>query len=256
MDLGLYLRVIWRFRLVVLAGFLLASVLAISAYWKVSLDGGKPSVSHRQSETWKGLTTLTLTQAGFPWGRTILPYKTQDTVAGPQIVPSNFADPNRLAGLSLYYARIANSDAVRSMAARGHSGPGAWTAQPIVDPTYHYPQAFVEFAGLGTSPAKAVENANRGATAFKKFILQQQTSAGIPVGQRIDLVTVTKARGAILAAGRRKTTPIVTFLTIMLAAIGLAFILENLRPRVRLVSEEPQELQATAQRSGTGHRSA
>ena len=41
----------------------------------------------------------------------------------------------------------------------------------------------------------------------------------------------------VLLEGRSKTVPIVVFLTVMLAVIGLAFILENLRPRVRPVAD-------------------
>jgi hypothetical protein len=53
-----------------------------------------------------------------------------------------------------------------------------------------------------------------------------------------------------VSAPRKKTTPIVVFLTVLLAAIGLAFVLENLRPRIRALAaeEEQQALAAGARR--------
>jgi hypothetical protein len=46
---------------------------------------------------------------------------------------------------------------------------------------------------------------------------------------------------AVLVVGRKKTLPITVFLAVLIATLGLAFILENLRPRLRSVSlAEPQ----------------
>ena len=39
MDLELYLRVLWRFRLVMVTGLLLASTLALLSYMRVSFEG-------------------------------------------------------------------------------------------------------------------------------------------------------------------------------------------------------------------------
>jgi hypothetical protein len=244
----MYLRVIWRFRIVVLAGFILAVVLSASAYWKV----GKGGITHRQAETWQSVTTLGLTQGGFPWGRTTFPTRIQNTPAGQQLAPSIYADPNRFYSLSTYYSFLANSDAVRALFQRGQRTPGTVRAQAVTDPANNYPEPFVQFIGSAPTASAATSNANRGAAAFKRYMTQQQIAAGIPQGQRVALATINEARGAVLAAGRRKTTPIVIFLTIMLAAIGVAFILENLRPRVRLVAEQDEET-PTARAAGGRH---
>ena len=42
---------------------------------------------------------------------------------------------------------------------------------------------------------------------------------------------VAVAREAARAEGRRETLPVVVFLSVMMAVFGLAFVLENLRPR-------------------------
>ncbi len=252
MDLRMYARVIWRFRLIVGAGLVLACVLAFLSFAKVSLKGGSPSISYRQSETWKASAMMFITQRGFPWGRTVLPYTTQQAAGGGYPV-TNYADSGRLSSLAAYYAQLANSDPVQRIVHSGaHRYHGTVLASVIVDPVYHYAQPFVRFDGLGQSPGAAVDLANRGTAAFQQFLEQQQAGAGIPVSQRVTPTVINRAYSAALSAGRRKTAPIVIFLTTLLAAIGLAFILENLRPRVQLVgrSEEDKDLRAaTSQRT-------
>lgn len=249
MDLRLYFRVIWRFRLIVVAGLVLGLLLALLSYARVSFAGGKPSISYRQSETWRSTTQLFITQGGFPWGRTVLPYKTAQTPTGTQIVPSDFADPNRLSNLSYYYAQFANSDEVHQLVASRTRGiRGFVTAQALLDESTRFSLPFVDIQGRARTPQEATTLANAGATAFKDYMTRQQVAAGIPTVQRVTLSVTSRANGAVLVVGRRKTTPVVIFLTTMLAAIGLAFILENLRPRVQLVSGGANELDATNER--------
>jgi hypothetical protein len=152
-------------------------------------------------------------------------------------VPGDFADPNRLSGLAYYYAAFANSDEVqRLVASRTGRIQGSVTAQPVLDPSTRFSLPFVQIQGLARTPQDATRLSSEGADAFISYLTQQQIAGGIPASQRTELKVTNRARGAILLQGRRKTTPVVIFLTVMLAAIGLAFILENLRPRVQLVS--------------------
>ena len=69
MDLQLILRVLWRFKLLVGIGVVLAFVLAFLSYYKVS-PGGDPMLEPRQSESWESLSTIFVTSRGFPWGST------------------------------------------------------------------------------------------------------------------------------------------------------------------------------------------
>lgn len=239
MDLRLYFRVIWRFRLIVAAGLVLGLCLALLSYTRVSFAGGTPSISYRQSETYRSTTQLFITQNGFPWGRTVLPFNLANTPTGTQVLPSNFADPNRFSQLALFYTQFANSDQVQQMiAARVGKTRGTVTASAPLDPTQHFTVPFVLIEGLATTPQAATKLANEGAKAFTDFLTRQQVANGIPASQRVVVQVTNRARGATLLAGRKKTTAVVIFLTVMLAAIGLAFILENLRPRVQLLAGE------------------
>jgi hypothetical protein len=47
----------------------------------------------------------------------------------------------------------------------------------------------------------------------------------------------SKAR---LIQGRKKTMAVLIFLAVTMAVIGLAFVLENLKPRARAVEAEPE----------------
>ena len=65
MDLKLFVSVLWRFRLLVAMGILLAVSLAMLSMVRVGTDG----IAYRQTELWSSTTRLGVTQRGFPEGR-------------------------------------------------------------------------------------------------------------------------------------------------------------------------------------------
>ena len=67
MDLGLYFRVLWRFRFLVALGLLAAFALAALSLFSVSPSG----VTYRQSEVWSASAKILVSQEGFPEGRSI-----------------------------------------------------------------------------------------------------------------------------------------------------------------------------------------
>jgi hypothetical protein len=230
-DLRTYLRVIWRFRLVVLAGFVLAVVLALFSYVKLTSHG----ITYRQSETWKATTTLVVNGESAPIG-----------------TPGGFAGPNGAVGysaLAFYYSGLVNSDPVQQLMARRFHVVGNVQAAPDIDPQTRITMPFITLTAFASKPVDAVKLVNAAAQGLDLFARQQQNAAGTPRVLRVALPELTRATGAALAAGRRKTTPIVIFLTVMIAAIGLAFILENLRPRVHIVGRDVEDTTATGRRS-------
>jgi hypothetical protein len=235
MDLNLYARVIWRFRALVLAGLLVAVALALLSLFRVTFKGG-PTLHYRQSQTYQSSSTLLVTQTGFPWGRTVFPYtvQTSRTPGGGQSYTTQFADPSRFSDLALFYANLANSDSVQSLLRK--SGPlhGTMFAQPVLTgpnsrPT---PLPLISIVGASTSPAAAIETAQRGTTAFESYLSSQQQKAKIPSKQRVVVQLLNRATTADVVTKRKKTIAFVVFITVMLATLGLAFIFENLRPRV------------------------
>ncbi len=231
MDLSLYGRVIWRFRWLVAFGLILAILLSVLSIAKVSSHG----LSYRKQEVWQSSTTVLLTQRGFPWGRAVVP----PTAAGAT------GGPGWLSGLTELYAQFANSDRVKSLMLRdGASKNWSVTAAPVIPSGSSSALPVIALAGLAYTPGGAVQATIVGRTAFLQYVKSQQAQAAIPNSERVDLQVLQNVTPPVVVQPRKKTLPIVIFLAVISAAIGLAFILENARPRVKpvaLAAPEPVE---------------
>src|SRR5919201_4118582 len=125
MDLTLWVRILWRFKLVAALGFVLAVGLAILTVAKVELRGaGLPKLVARQQPSYQSDATLLITDPNFPWGRTYQPYVYQ----GPKLPPSPSGDPTRLTNFAALYIELANSDQVRALALRKAHVAGTFSA--------------------------------------------------------------------------------------------------------------------------------
>lgn len=240
MDVALYLRVLWRFRYIVLFGTVVAVALAFLAVFKVNPSG--PSLSYRQHKLYQADTTLLVTQVGFPWGRTVLPSDPTTTTPSSQN-GIQYADPSRFASLAVFYAHVANGDAVQALVKNDPSLRGDFrptdvsqllaTASTPDPSTSNGVLPFVDIEGLATSPREAVRISTTGAGILRGYIAKQQAAAAIPTNQRVVLSVFKHPDKVVVAVGRKKTLPILIFLTVMMATIGTVLLLENLRPRVR-----------------------
>ena len=248
MDLRLYARVLWRFRVVVLIGVIVAFALAFLSYARVKIVHGKPVITYRRAVTYGSNETLVITQQGFPQGRAVFP----STVTAQGLV-SNYADPNRFASLAEFYSYLANSDAVRGIAARLANGsPVAFTATPVLAAfANNAPEPLLQLQGLGTNPAVAVRNARIGSAAFRKYLTQEQSDAGIAPSQRALVEVLNQAAGAAVLVPRKKTITFVVFMAVIAATIALALLLENFRPRIRAVDARSLDREAGETRRST-----
>ena len=246
MDLQLYARVLWRFRLLVLGGLLLAVTLAFFSYVNVKFEGGKPSFSYRDSEQWESAATIGVGSNSFLAGQAVDPevvnaLKTSGQsaekvreVLGNQN-PGQFSDLDVLNAATLQLMRLALSDDVRQIMLRDGKGPILGALQTFEVQSGETMVPYINFSAVATSPAEALSLAQRHVSAFSKFLRQQQQKFGIDPDQRIVLYNVNRPEDATLLQGRKKTRPIIVFLAVMTAIVGLVFVLENLRPRVRTV---------------------
>jgi len=261
MDLRLYFRVIWRFRIVVGIGVLLACVLSFLSYAKVSFKGGSPTITYRQAETYQATTLILLTEKGFPYGYTVIPYvpapatggQAQQSSGTPQNYIPEFASPGTFTQLAVYYAPFVRSDEFQTLLRKYTSAPGFVQATTVMDARQLNPLPYINLAGYSSSPGGAIALANAGTKALESFVITQQNANKIPQSRRVVAQVVSTATSAAVSTPRKKTTPIVVFLTVLLAAIGLAFVLENLRPRIRsLSSDEDAGQQAPAATAARG----
>jgi hypothetical protein len=243
MDLQLYARVLWRFKVIILLGLVLALTLALLSAVRVGSQGFK----YRSDELWSSTTRLRVTQSGFPEGRL---YGQEPTTLGeePGIAPPSTSqrdfpvvDPARFNFLAIYYAELATSDPVRRLIRQ--AGPpirGQVIATSLRDDQSGTLLPLIDLAAISTSPQGAMMLAQRGAGALKAYLASQQRTNKVPQADRVVLRTIVQPRGARIFQPRSKTMPIVVFLVVMFAFVGLAFLLESIKPQPPKANE-PQK---------------
>ena len=251
MDLPLYARVIWRFRLVVVVGFVLAVALAALAVGMPSFKGGKPGFTYRQHQTWTSTSTIWVTQTGFPLGRSIYDQYIQtgkvDSTT-PSTPISKFSDPSRFSGLATVFVALVPSDGVRKIMLRQGPVDGVVGAsQPTLPGNTSIVLPFVNVYGSASSPDAAQKLSSRAARSLIAYVKDEQNANNISADKRVLLQVVQEAEPAMLTVPRSKARPVIVFLATMLVVIGVVFLLENVRPRVRSVAaSDPQAAPAAA----------
>lgn len=244
MDIGLYTRVLWRFKWIVLTGVVVGLALGGLSVVRVTDDG----VRYRQSELWSSVTRLGVTQQGFPWGRLLA----QDATPGEQALPSGIpiADPNRLNTLAVLYAELATSDPVRRQMLKDGPLNGKILASPVVVGENRVMLPFIDVLAISTSRRGAVSLAQRAADAVGVFIRDQQRANKVPQADRVVVQQIVRPKPPKIYQPRSKTMPVVVFLAVIFAAVALAFLLENARPRAREVGEPAEpEFRGAARRT-------
>jgi hypothetical protein len=220
MDLGLYFRVLWRFRVLMLAGLAVAILLAVFSAARITPSGLK----YRKAEQYVSYATLFVTQQGFPWGQLHAPQS---------------ADANHFTSLAIVYSQLATTDPVRQILLRGGPIRGTFQVAPVLDTTNQEPLPLISVAAFGDSPQAAITLAKRETSALLTYIRAQQQGNAISADNRVNVDVVRKAQYASLYKGRSMTLPIVVFLVVLIAFSALAFILENARPRMKVVPTSP-----------------
>jgi hypothetical protein len=234
MDLQLAFRVLWRFRLIVALGLLLGVALAFLAMVRVNV-GSSPHFAYRAKPSYESTTTVFVTTPGFPYGSLTLH-------PGGKVIngPNGPVDIDKLRDATTIYVTYATGNGV--MAALKKSGPihgklfaGQGTAAdgsslPIID-----------LAADSDTAAAALDLARRHLAAFQAFLLKNQIANGIQPKQRLILDPVSGPLPAKLVQGRKLTKPILIFTAILVLTCALAFVLENMRPRIRPVEDEADD---------------
>jgi hypothetical protein len=224
MDLRLHLAVLWRFRFLVLGGLILAVALAFFSYFRVDLSNG--TLGYRTQETWQSTETVLVTQKTSPL------FSTNPSRGGPN------SSPDWLLSLPALYAELASSAVIND-----HLKPeldalhGSYVASQDFASSSEGGGAlpFLTFYASAPSQASSVKLAQASTRTFLNYVSQNQASQQIPNSQRVllQVITPATASAAQVIAGRKKTIPIIVFLAVLMATVGLAYVLENLRPAIR-----------------------
>jgi prepilin-type processing-associated H-X9-DG protein len=252
MDLRLYMRVLWRFRLLTVCGVLLALSLSFLAYVNVAFADGRVRLTYRESEQWASYTKLFVTQQGFPWGYSVTPNAdATDSAVPPSDADLRFADQARFTNLAVLYSQLATSDPVRRIIREDGPVRGTVIAAPVLalnNPGNPLP--IISLAGISDSPARARQLAMRATAAMQTYLRRQQQTNEIPERDRVEVQILESPRRAQLFQGRSMTLPVILFLTLMIATTGLAFVLENVRPAPRpVIVAEADEPSVRSRRS-------
>jgi hypothetical protein len=236
-DFRLYADVVSRHRKLVMCGLGLALALALLAMFRVGSDG----IGYRQSEEWSSTSRLGVTQQGFPWGRLLAQDASSLTPAEAKRLGIPFADPNRFKDLAFLYAELAESDPVRRLMLRTGPIDGKVIAEPVIAEN-GITLPLIDVTALAATPAEAISLSQRGATALTSYVAQQQSRNNVPASDRVVLQKLLRAEEATIVKPRPKSIPIVVFVVVMAGAIGLAFLLENLKPSVQLVESREESV--------------
>jgi hypothetical protein len=231
MDFRLYARILGRFKVLVAVGFAVAVLAATLTMFSVGAGG----ISYRDPELWSTKARLGVTQHGFPWGRLYaeVPIDPNDPQAESRN-PSDdvpIANPARFNDLAVLYAQLASSDAVRALMRKDGPVVGVIGAQAVRDADSGIMLPLIDLTAISTSPRGASVLATRAIKALETYLEAEQVANNVPTSDRAVLQLVVRPSHAEVFQPRSKTLAVVVFLAIMLATVGLAFLLENLRPR-------------------------
>ena len=242
MDLGLYARLIWRFKWVMALGLFIGIVGAYLLY-----EGGGGAYQSRAQ--------VFITQAGFTWGSTSnVPSNSANgsssAGSGSSSAGSGSSsiifpyvpgvDPQRLAALATLYAQLANGSALRTMLPAVYQSmlnptsgsptatlsPNAVTASEFANPAT---LPLVTFWATAPTPALATGLASAATAAFQRLVTAQQ--AAVSSQSQIVAQVVQTATPAVQSGHKSKSLPIMVFLGGFLGAFFLSLTLENTRPR-------------------------
>jgi hypothetical protein len=229
MNLERHIRVLWRFRRVVLLGALLGLVVAFLASYHV------PTLERRGAEQWTAASDIFVTQSGFPWGRVTLGAQagvpledTDEAESGTQ-----FADPGRFSELAFLYSNLVLSDVVRN-AIPGRPAPGMIRAE-VLDATGggHSFLPIIKIITLGSTAEDAVTLNQNTIKGLESYLQTEQRESDTPSNQRVQLSVLNAPKDAVLASGPSYNLAVFAFILCIVASVAVAHILENLRPRAR-----------------------
>jgi hypothetical protein len=228
------LQVLWRFRWLVSAGFVIAVAVAFLSLVRVSPAGGSVKLAYRQHEDWASYARLFVTRTGFEWGSSGIGHvrkgeSISDRAGAQQI------EEGRLSSIAVIYSNLVGSDQIRQIMLREGPIQGQVVAAAIpVTEGSDLMLPIISVEATADTPAASRSLATRATDALVEYVHSQQDANHIPPDDRIVLTLINRSGETRLLAGRSKTMPVVVFGAIMAVFCGIAFLLERLRPRPRI----------------------
>lgn len=236
MDIRRHLEVLRRWRLLVIVGALFGIALAVLASFQISTSG----LRWRTPVSYQSSSVLLVTQAGFPWGRAVVPLadgtdttRTSSAIkaAGPQ-----FADPSRYIALATIYSFMVHSQPVLNLIP-SKPLPEQVAAQPFKDGSNNgSPLPLIGMTTTAVGSPQAAVKLNRDAIdALRTYVRQQQDATQTPARERAVIQIYNPPAPAVVSQGHKLTKSILALILCLGASMMLAYVLENLR----MAKQEP-----------------
>jgi hypothetical protein len=233
-DIWYHLRILWRWRVILICGLVLATALAFLVTFKPTLGGAE----WRSQATFTSSSRVMVTQPGFPQGRATLPGSDPtQPIPPPGRKLKTFAPSTRFSELAVIYSYLAQSEQVRDLI----------TPQPLQDqisvvtvpnPATGDPLPLLEIATTANSPGAARALNTAVIHGLREYLERYARRAGVPADERVELQILNPPESGALASGRSITLSVMVWLLAMAAALVAVYLLENLYP-MRWTRQEP-----------------
>jgi hypothetical protein len=257
--MDVYLRVMWRFRWLVLLGAVVAVATPFPLLYHIHpLLHGR--LVARSKASYVASTELIVNNPTGPYLRTQLSTQgatppshaatkqSQATAttataqasarSAQQTSPGVATNTHQLIDAANLFPLFIGSDAVSRLREQlAGRIPGAVTAKALYSleqPNKYRPSSLPIIQILATSgkPAKAVKLANSTARAFNLWLVRKQNAAHVPFDQRIIVRPLTVATTAAETGGPSYSLPLIAAFAVFAAFCGLAVAADRRRPRV------------------------
>lgn len=235
-----YVRALKRYWWVLVIGVGVATLAAVAAVYRIDLGSVPPSLEKRAQVTYTSSARLLVTSAEAPYFRTTVPRVSEVPGVGEEESSSttflSAPDLGTLISTANLYPILIESDEVERIR-QEMAGPlsGSVTSRAIYE--VNSPSRFelsqvpvVEIYGNSDTYAGAVKLTEATVTAFLAYMDRTQDQANLRPNERILLNEIQRPSGAIALGGGSLSLPLMLFVVVSAAFVGLAILLDRLFP--------------------------
>ncbi|MGH3037182.1 MAG: zinc ribbon domain-containing protein [Gaiellaceae bacterium] len=236
-----YVRAVKRYWWVLVLGVGVALVAAIAAVYRIDLASVPPTLEKREQITYTSSARLLVTSAEAPYFRTTVPRVSESPATGEGQEPSSTTfltapDLGTLISTANLYPILVESDEVAQIR-QEMAGPlpGTVTSRAIYE--VNSPSRFelsqvpvLEIYGSSDTYGGAVKLTEATVSAFLAYMDDTQDEASLDRDERILLQQIQRPAGAVASGGASLSLPLMLFVVISAAFVGLAILLDRLFP--------------------------
>jgi hypothetical protein len=236
-----YVRGLKRYWWVLVLGLGVALIAAIAAVYRIDLGSVPPSLEKREQITYTSSARLLVTSAEAPYFRTTVPRVSETPASSEEEEPNSTTfltapDLGTLISTANLYPLLVESDEVQRIR-QEMAGPLPGTVSSRAIYEVNSPSRFelsqvpvLEIYGTSDTYGGAVKLTEATVDAFIAYMDRTQDQANLASNERILLQQIQRPAGAVASAGASLSLPLMLFVVISAAFVGLAILLDRLFP--------------------------